>query len=286
MRTNHVLQSLVTCLCLLVGLAGASAADPSQAKQAATPAWLNGTIDNWHGFKRHNFTLDGCHAWVVEPKQALPGQPWSWCMEFPDAFSDRCAAPALLAKGFHHAHIAVGNTFGCPEAMKRFNAFYAAVVAQGLAQKTVLIGLSRGGLYAYRWAAENPDRVAVIYGDAPVCDFKSWPGGKGKGPGSASDWRELLKCYAFKDEAEALAYRGNPIDLLAPLAKAKIALIHVVGDADEVVPVAENTAIVEARYRQLGGVMQVIHKPGIGHHPHGLEDPSPVVQFILRNRQL
>ena len=69
---------------------------------------------------------------------------------------------------------------------------------------------------------------SVIYGDAPVCDFKSWPGGRGKGKGSPADWRELLKCYAFKDEAEALAYRGNPVDILQPLVKAKIALIHVV----------------------------------------------------------
>jgi pimeloyl-ACP methyl ester carboxylesterase len=131
--------------------------------------------------------------------------------------------------------------------------------------------------------SENPDKVAVIYGDAPVCDFKSWPGGKGKGKGSTSDWTALLKCYEFKDEAEALAYRGNPIDTLAPLAKAKVALIHVVGDADEVVPVAENSALVEERYRLLGGEIQVIHKPGVGHHPHGLEDPSPVVKFILEH---
>ena len=125
---------------------------------------------------------------MVEPNQALPGKPWSWCLEFPDAFTERCAAPALLGKGFHHAHIAVGNTFGCPTAVQQFNAFYEALTARGLARRPVLIGLSRGGLYAYRWAAENPDKVSVIYGDAPVCDFKSWPGGKGKGKGSPGDW--------------------------------------------------------------------------------------------------
>ena len=30
--------------------------------------------------------------------QALPGKPWSWCLEFPDAFTERCAALALLGK--------------------------------------------------------------------------------------------------------------------------------------------------------------------------------------------
>ena len=145
----------------------------------------------------------------------------------------------------------------------------------------MLIGLSRGGLYAYRWASENPDKVAVIYGDAPVCDFKSWPGGKGQGKGSPGDWSQLLKYYGFQDEAQALAYRGNPVDALEPLARAGIALLHVVGDADDVVPVAENTALIETRYRKLGGEVQVLHKPGVGHHPHGLDDPTPVVDFIL-----
>ncbi len=202
-------------------------------------------------------------------------------MEFPDAFTDRCAAPALLAAGFHHVHISVGNTFGSPDAVKHFNAFYELLIAQGLAKKAALIGISRGGLYAYRFASEHPERVSVIYGDAAVCDFKSWPGGKGAGKGSAGDWAALIKCYGFKDEAEALAYTGNPIDRLEPLAKAKVALIHVVGDTDDAVPPAENAAIIEARYKSLGGEVQVLHKPGVGHHPHGLDDPAPVVRFIL-----
>ena len=55
-----------------------------------------------------------------------------------------------------------------------------------------------------------------------------------------------------------------------------------VGDADSVVPVAENTAPFEAAMRRHGGNIQVIHKPGVGHHPHSLTDPGPIVRFILR----
>ena len=238
------------------------------------------SLDQWHGYTRHRIVVDGCPAWVVEPKSALPGKPWSWCMEFPEAFTERCAAPQLLAAGFHHVHIEVGNTFGSPAALRHFDAFYDVFTKAGLAKRGTLIGLSRGGLYAYRWAAEHPERVGVIYGDAPVCDFKSWPGGKGAGKGSPTDWAKLIQCYGFQSEAEALAYSGNPIDRLEPLARAKIAIIHVVGDADDVVPVAENTALVEDRYRKLGGKIHVIHKPGVGHHPHGLEDCTPVVDWI------
>jgi pimeloyl-ACP methyl ester carboxylesterase len=249
----------------------------------AALTWPDEKIDTWQGFTRHTFTVDGCKAWVVEPKTALPSKPWSWCLEFPDAFTDRCAAPQLLAAGFHHAHISVGNTFGSPSAQKHFVAFHAALVAKGLAPKAALIGISRGGLYSYRFAAENPDKVAVIYGDAPVCDFRSWPGGKGTGKGSPGDWASLMKLYEFPTEEDALAYLGNPIDVLSTLAEAGIPLIHVVGDADDVVPVAENTAIIEQRYRALQGIVEVIHKPGVGHHPHGLDDPAPVVKFIVEH---
>ena len=90
----------------------------------------------------------------------------------------------------------------------------------------------------------------------------------------------MQRHYGFTTEVEALAFTGNPVDQLAPLAKAKVRLIHVVGDTDEVVPVVENTALIESRYQALGGRIQVIHKPGIGHHPHGLDDPAPVAAFI------
>jgi len=56
-----------------------------------------------------------------------------------------------------------------------------------------------------------------------------------------------------------------------------------VGDDDDVVPPEENALVVESRYRALGGTIELIHKPGVGHHPHGLDDPKPVVDFILRH---
>ena len=284
-------RSSIAIACLMLTFAFDASSDVGTAP-AAEPAtqppaglsWPDEQIDTWRGYRRHVFKVDGCNCWVVEPKQAAPGNPWTWCMEFPDAFTERTGVPQLLEKGFHHVHIQVGNTFGCPAALKHFDAFYGAIAAKGLARKGALIGISRGGLYAYNWAAQNPDKVTCIYGDAPVCDFKSWPGGKGKGRPSRGDWAAVIRCYGFKDEAEALAYKLNPVDNLASLAKAKIPIIHVVGDADDVVPVAENTALVEERYRQLGGEISVLHKPGVGHHPHGLDDPKPLVDFILRSR--
>ena len=67
----------------------------------------------------------------VEPKQAAPGNPWTWTMEFPDAFTDRTGVPQLLAKGFHHVHISVGNTHGCLVVDKDGNVTYEAHVVSG-----------------------------------------------------------------------------------------------------------------------------------------------------------
>ena len=38
--------------------------------------------------------------------------------------------------------------------------------------------------------------------------------------------------------------------------------------------------IVYTRYKALGGPVERIVKPGLDHHPHGLTDPRPVVEFF------
>ena len=45
----------------------------------------------------------------------------------------------------------------------------------------------------------------------------------------------------------------------------------------------ENTKVVAERYQKLGGSITLICKPGADHHPHGLPDPTPIVEFIFTN---
>ena len=251
----------------------ADTADPSR-------SIVPGPALDYHGYTMHNRIVNGCKAHLVEPAVPLPGRPWVWRTMFWDAFP--AADLALLQAGFHLGFIDVGNTFGCPDAMKHFNAFYRVMTRKyGLSRKPALEGLSRGGLYAYRWAYVNTGKVGCIYGDAPVCDMKSWPGGKGAGEGSPSDWQLAIKDYHFANEQEMMDFKGNPIDILAPIAAAHIPIIHVCGDADTTVPKAENTDIVRKRYMAMGGDFVLIVKHGCNHHPHGLKDPTPVVDFIV-----
>lgn len=241
------------------------------------------TIDNWHGYTRHKFLFEGSEAWVVEPKSPNAFGRFSWCMMFPDAFTERCAAPMLLSRGYYHVFLSVGNSFGAPSAVEKLHAFHTMLMRRGLHSQAILIGISRGGLYAHRYAATHPEHVSVIYNDAAVLDYQSWPGGKGKGKGSPSDWLELKKLYGFESDQQAAEYSHTPLKTLEILAKHKIAIVAVVGDEDDVVPSAENTLPAEQRYKELGGEFVVFHKPGVGHHPHGLDDPTPVADFIEKH---
>ena len=57
-------------------------------------------------------------------------------------------------------------------------------------------------------------------------------------------------------------------------------MLHVCGDADEVVPFEENTEPFSKKIKALNGNIKVIIKPGYHHHPHSLPDPAPIVDFI------
>jgi len=93
--------------------------------------------------------------------------------------------------------------------------------------------------------------VCCIYADAPVLDITSWPGGKGKGKGSAGDWKNCLADYGL-GEADAATFHEQPLDHLDVLAKAKVALLHVCGDADDVVPLAEKHHLARATLSRPG----------------------------------
>ena len=233
-------------------------------------------------FEKHDFEVGGRPVTVVCPRDPLPNTPWAWKGEFLNAFP--ATELALLKRGIHVVYVNYPDRFGCPDAVQKWNALYEFLTSRfEFDKKPALIGLSRGGLYCYQWAIANPEKVACIYGDAPVCDMRSWPGGKGRGRGSPGDWRKCMSAYGFHSEVEAMDYTGNPIDNLSVLAERRIPILHVYGDADDAVPWEENTGVVAERYRQLGGPFEAIAKHGCGHHPHGLDDPSPVVDFIVKH---
>lgn len=257
-----------------------AACSPTSATRPRRP-WP-GRSSHFPGGQRFDFLHGGRPAVLVVPARPAAGHPWLWRGEFFGAAANFDAE--LVARGWHLAYLDCKNTFGSPRTLDLWDDFHRWLTSElHLARRPVLVGISRGGLYVYRWAARRPELVSLIYGDAPVCDVKSWPGGKGQGRGSPRDWQMFRKVFDLT-EAQALRWQGNPIDLLAPLARARVPLVHVVGDSDEVVPLAENTSVLAERYRRLGGQIDILVKKGVGHHPHGYDDPSSLVELVLRRR--
>ncbi len=226
---------------------------------------------NFHGYQ--GFTLGNNKA--VYPKQAAPGNPWVIRARFWGHQPQTDIA--LLEQGFFITYCDVADLYGSPQALQRYDDFYRLMTSKGLSQKVVLEGMSRGGLIVFNWAAANQDKVAAIYADAPVLDFKSWPLGLGKSNGSKADTDKLLKAYGFKDIEEAKRWKGNPIDHTDKLTQMPILLV--VGDTDSIVPIAENSTLFENTLQHI----KVIHKKNTGHHPHSLFNPQPIVKFILES---
>lgn len=236
-------------------------------------------VDVFADYETIAFKFKGRDAKVVLPKVTNDKNLWVWRARFwgHEPQTDK----ALLEKGFHLAYVDVAGLFGSPKAVRIWNKFYRRMTKKHkLNSKVVLEGFSRGGLIIYNWASKNTNKVACIYADAPVCDIKSWPGGLYASAGSPSDWDECLKAYHL-NESSVLEFKGIPIQTSMKVAKAKIPVIHVYGSADKVVPPLENTELLAKNFRAAGGTIKLIEKPGVGHHPHSLEDPKPIVDFIM-----
>lgn len=225
------------------------------------------------------FSFKGHKAKIVFPHTKNENGFWIWRARFWGV--EPQVDKALLEKGFHVAYIDVADLFGNEEAVTLWNAYYTFITKKyDLNQKVVLEGLSRGGLIIYNWASQNTEKVACIYADAPVCDIKSWPGGLFTGIGSPKDWETCLQAHGL-DENSVMDFEGSPIHTCVDLAKAQVPVLHVFGDDDKVVPHFENTEALAKNFEEAGGKIKLIRKEGVGHHPHSLEDPEPIVDFIL-----
>ena len=230
------------------------------------------------GGQRTEIVVAGCPAFIIEPDAPAKdgSKPWIWYAPV----VDRNPGPALtwlmsqlLQHGFYVCGIDVGDNYAKPAARAQFEAFYQQMRATyGLDPKASLLAQSRGGLNLYHFASAHPDQVACIAGIYPVGDLRSYPG-----------LARAAKAYGLTEAQLAGELPShNPIDLLAPIAKAKIPILHVHGDADKIVPIEKNSGAIAERYRAHGGPMRLIVIPKHGHEeiPAYFESPE-LLRFLL-----
>lgn len=235
--------------------------------------------EDWNGGTRHKFEIDGHSAWFVEPENPAGDGRWTWCMIWPEAFVERVGVPELLERGFYHAHIDALSTHATPAGQELLLKFYAKAMELGLAPKVNLIGMSWGGFFSLRFASENPEKIACIYLDAPLCNMadRSCPSADGR-------FQHLQKSYGMSEQ-EMLESQLNPINAMKPIADAGIPILCATGEIDEAVPVDNNINIVEKRFKELGGNIVIRRRPDQGHHPHGFDDRSELISFIISNHE-
>ncbi len=249
----------------------------------------DGEVVEWYGYRRHNIEIDGFKGFIVEPPHPAPGLPWSWCLQWAESFVPRTPALQLLERGFHHVHLDVFSTYLNDTGVKALEKFYDMLQAMHFNKKEALIGMSYGGLFSLRWAAEHPETVGAMYLDAPVCSlaFADEQDNDRTPP-------ELLPFFQTEKAKHLIAYQAadgaalknhpkNPLNNYAAIAENKIPILAIRSGQDQSVLPEFNIDRLEKLLLEAGGNIQVIRRDLWGHHPHGLDDPTPLTGFILQN---
>lgn len=225
-----------------------------------------------------SFKLAGHDAFVISPQQPQPDTPWVWyaptLLGLPSK-AEEWMFKRFLQSGIAIAGIDVGESYGSPDGCAAYSQLYDYLVSKRqFRRQPVLLARSRGGLMLYNWAIENSKSVGGIAGIYPVCNIKSYPGidrAAGAYGLTAEQLTRDLKTH-------------NPIDRLQSLAVAGVPVFHIHGDSDNVVPLANNSAIVAERYRKLGGEMTLEVVKGQGHNMwSGWFESQRLVEFVIDN---
>ena len=238
-------------------------------------------INEWNGFRAEQFMFEEHLATVVFPEDDKKCGGLVLKTEYQHHFPEAAEIP-LLKLGYHVCFIENENRFGQPSDLDRKARFVRYLQEKyGLRKKCVPVGFSCGGMIGLYFAERYPELVSCLYIDAPVVNFMSWPchfGQENPKPGLS----EILPALGLKNLAELMAYRKMPLDKIPSLIEKKIPLVMASGDSDTTVPYDENGLFVERAYKEADLPIEVYIKPGGNHHPHGIPDPTPIVDFILR----
>ncbi len=227
---------------------------------------------------KNEFTVQGQPAFLISPQKTNPVQaiPWIWYAPTLPGLPSEAETwmfDQFLAQDIAIAGIDVGESFGSPKGRALYSVLYKTLTQEhGLSKKTCLLARSRGGLMLYNWAVENPESIACVAGIYPVCNLISYPGLQ-------------RACGAYDMTEPQLSdqiTKHNPIDRLAPLAKAKVPIFHIHGDIDAVVPIEKNSKELANRYTQLGGEITLKTIQGQGHNMWpGFFQCQELVDFVI-----
>ena len=220
-----------------------------------------GNKKDWNGFDRYDFVMDS-NSFEISPFHAGIAEGTGSNEQVPGKVRCLIVVPKRIAPGSlwlwrgcywdHQPQTEIELlrrgfyiAFAGCDPGKYWDHWYQFLISTyGLSKKPAFIGMSRGGLNEYTWATKNPEKVSCIYADNPVLYPES-------------------------------------IQRLGDLAHQDVPLFHVCGSFDFLLQ--QNTIVVENLYRQMGGRISVMIKEGTAHHPHSLQDPRLLADWIEQN---
>lgn len=236
------------------------------------------TKEIWNGYECLKFVFEDRKAILVKPYNNCEGNKWLLKTEYFSAFPD--FELEMLKRGYHLAYVSNKTRWHdeSDDGVKdRFCEFLSNEF--GLSSKCMPVGLSCGGMHAIYFASKYPQRVAAMYIDAPVINLLSCPAGIGKG--TTSMYEEFVNATGMT-LTDLINYRNHPIDNAIPIIENKIPVFLVGGDSDDIVPFDENGEAFYKLLKKYDANITKIVKSGCNHHPHGLEDNTPIIEFTLK----
>ena len=241
------------------------------------------SFENFNGYRLERVTVFDREAIIVYPEEGMANGKWALKTEYFGAFPD--TEIKLLEKGYHIAHIATKTRWYVKEDNEAKKALAEYMHEKlGLSEKCVIIGMSCGGMQGIYFGAEYPEHVSCMYLDAPVVDLLSVVFGLGK-TASCPDLPGF-RAQFIRDKnmtlVDTMSYREHPLDYIPKLVEHRIPVVLVSGDSDTVVCYEENGIFLRKAYEEAGIPLEVYIKKGGDHHPHGLPDNSPIVDFLTR----
>lgn len=230
----------------------------------------------WNGFRRIDFEYLGREAVLVFPDKANENKNYLLKTEYFDAFPD--FEIEMVRRGWHLAYIKNVTRWCIDEDLELKAKFCDFLTKEyGLCEKCTPVGMSCGGMIAVKFASRFPEKVSCLYLDAPVMNLLSCPAGLGVG---GDDLYQEFVSATGMTMSQLICYREHPIDKIDILLQNHIPTILVYGEDDTVVPYIENGKILEEKYRKAGEVIETYGKKNCGHHPHGLSDNTPIIEFV------
>ncbi|MDR1258370.1 MAG: alpha/beta hydrolase [Tannerellaceae bacterium] len=218
---------------------------------------ISGEKTQWHGFDRYDYVISETTLQII-PTTATPEEGSG--VKAPEKGTRRCivVVPRQAAEGnpwswrgcyWDHAPQAEIEllkrgfhiAFITTDPDETWDVWYKFLTQEyGLSTKPAFIGMSRGGSNAFTWGTNNPEKVTAICADNPGLSHSS-----------------LMK-----------------MDMLA---QNDVPILNICGSID---PILSNTYAIQGVYHANGGRMSVLIKDGTAHHPHSLNDPNVIADFI------